>query len=102
MGMTPALTQGTLEGFGRSLQWDVTPKSGASAVRSRHEIRRVPASIWLTIASAIVAAGFLAACVWTQHFMAGLFSLFMLTGCSWIAGAFLHEEGISQAARRTP
>src|SRR6185503_4142947 len=99
MGMTPAMTQGTLEGFGRAQRWDVTPKSGASAVWSRNQARAIPASIWITIASAVVAAAFLAGCVWTRHFVAGVFYLLMLTGCTWIAGAFLYEY---HGSRRPP
>jgi hypothetical protein len=67
----------------------VTPKGAASADVARRP--RVPASIWITLGTACVAACLLAASVWTSHLVAGLFYLFMLMGCSWIAGAFLRE-----------
>ena len=69
----------------------MTPKGAASADVTRAR-PPVPASIWITLATALVAACLLAASVWTGHLVAGLFYLFMLTGCSWIAGAFLRER----------
>ena len=98
MGLTPALTQGTLEGFGRTQQWDVTPKSGsfAQALTTRP---RIPTSILVTMASAFVSAIFLIASVGLGHFLAAGFYLMMTIGAAWVALACLRERAARWSAR---
>lgn len=100
LGTSWALTQATVQGFGKRQVWEVTPKSATTAGSAGHRVGvrpgRPPGYVVGTLAVGLAAVVLTGLSVAAGHHLAGLFYVMLSAGCGWIG---LSLVGDLRAAR---